>query len=63
MGERWAKKENYRKIVNIICKKTATGMKTRNKTVEMEVQGTRGLVGLPSVSFIKQALPVIDRFI
>ena len=38
-------------------------MKTRNKTVEMEVQGTRGLVGLPSVSFIKQALPVIDRFI
>ena len=32
----------------------------RNKTVEMEMQGTRGL---PSVSFIKQALPVIDRFI
>ena len=31
-----------------------------NKTVEMEMQGTRGL---PSVSFIKQALPVIDRFI
>ena len=63
MGERWAKKENYRKKVNIICKKTAKGMKTRNKTVEMEVQGTRGLVSLPSVSFIKQALPVIDRFI
>ena len=35
-------------------------MKPRNKTVEMEMQGTRGL---PSVSFIKQALPVIDRFI
>ena len=60
MGERWAKKENYRKIVNIICKKTVKGMKPRNNTVEMEMQGTRGL---PSVSFIKQALPVIDRFI
>ena len=62
MSERWAKKENYRKIVNIICKKTAKGMKPRNKTVEMEMQGTRGL---PSVSFIKQALPVcywIDLF-
>ena len=35
-------------------------MKPRNKTVEMEMQGTRGL---PSVSFIKQALPVIDRCI
>ena len=35
-------------------------MKPRNKTVEMEMQGTRGL---PSVSFIKQALPVIDTFI
>ena len=35
-------------------------MKPRNKTVEMEMRGTRGL---PSVSFIKQALPVIDRFI
>ena len=35
-------------------------MKPRNKTVEMEMQGTRGL---PSVSFIKRALPVIDRFI
>ena len=35
-------------------------MKPGNKTVEMEMQGTRGL---PSVSFIKQALPVIDRFI
>ena len=34
-------------------------MKPRNKTVEMEMQGTRGL---PSVSFIKQALPVIDGF-
>ena len=31
-------------------------MKPRNKTVELEMQGTRGL---PSVSFIKQALPVI----
>ena len=39
MGERWAKKENYGKIVNIICKKTAKGMKPRNKTVEMEMQG------------------------
>ena len=60
MGERWAKKENYRKIVNIIC--TGKGMKPRNKTVELEMQGTRGL---PSVSFIKQALPVyywIDLF-
>ena len=57
---RWAKKENYRKIVNIICKKTAKGVKSRNKTVEMETQGTRGL---PSLSFIKQALPVIDTFI
>ena len=38
----------------------AKGMKPRNKTVEMEMQGTRGL---PSVSFIKQTLPVIDRFI
>ena len=57
---RWAKKENYRKIVNIICKKTAKGMKPRNKTVEMEMQGTRGL---PSVSFIKQALPVFDKYI
>ena len=35
-------------------------MKPRNKTVETEMQGTRGL---PSVSFIKQALPVIDRCI
>ena len=35
-------------------------MKPSNKTVEMEMQGTRGL---PSVSFIKQTLPVIDRFI
>ena len=35
-------------------------MKPRNKTVEMKMQGTQGL---PSVSFIKQALPVIDRFI
>ena len=35
-------------------------MKPMTKTVEMEMQGTRGL---PSVSFIKQALPVIDRFI
>ena len=35
-------------------------MKAMNKMVEMEMQGTRGL---PSVSFIKQALPVIDRFI
>ena len=60
MAERWAKKENYRKIVNIICKKTAKGMKPMNKTAEMKIQGTRGL---PSVSFIKQALPVIDRFI
>ena len=61
MGERWAKKENYRKIVNVICKKkTAKGIKPMNKTVEMEMQGTRGL---PSVSFIKQALPVFDRFI
>ena len=37
-------------------------MKPRNKTVEMEIQGTRGLL---SVSFIKQALPVcywIDLF-
>ena len=53
MGERWAKKENYRKIVNIICKKTAKGMKTRNKTVEMEVQGTRVLFGLP-ICFVYQ---------
>ena len=60
MGERWAKKENYRNIVKIVCKKMVKGMKPRNKTVEMEMQGTRGL---PSVSFIKQALPVIDRFI
>ena len=60
MGERWAKKENYRKIVNIICKKTAKGIKPMNKTVEMKMQGTQGL---PSVSFIKQELPVIDRFI
>ena len=36
------------------------GVKPRNKTVEMKMQRTRGL---PSVSFIKQALPVIDRFI
>ena len=51
------KKENYRNIVNIICKKkTAKGAKPRNKTVEIETQGTRDL---PSVSFIKQALPVI----
>ena len=53
---------NYRKIVNIICHKTAKGMKPRNKTVEMEMQGTRGL---PSVSFTKEALPVcywIDLF-
>ena len=35
-------------------------MKPVTKTVEMEMQGTRGL---PSDSFIKQALPVIDRFI
>ena len=35
-------------------------MKARNKTVEMEMQDTRGF---PSVSFIKQALPVTDRFI
>ena len=35
-------------------------MKPVTKTVEMEMQGTRGL---PSVSFIKQALPVTDRFI
>ena len=35
-------------------------MKPRNKTVEMKMQGTQGL---SSVSFIKQALPVIDRFI
>ena len=36
-------------------------MKPGNKMVEMEMQnGTRRL---PSVSFIKQALPVIDRFI
>ena len=35
-------------------------MKPRNKTAEIEMQGTRGL---PSVSFIKQELPVIDRFI
>ena len=34
-------------------------MKPRNKTVEMEMQGTRGL---PSVSFIKQTLPVFDIF-
>ena len=37
-------------------------MKPRNKTVELEMQGTRGL---PSDSFIKQALPVyywIDLF-
>ena len=37
-------------------------MKPRNETVELEMQGTRGL---PSVSFIKQALPVcywIDLF-
>ena len=60
MGERRAKKENNRKIVNIICKTTAKGIKPMNKPVEMEMQGTRGL---PSVSFIKQALPVIDRFI
>ena len=31
------------------------GMKPRNKTVELETQGTPGL---PSVLFIKQALPV-----
>ena len=40
----------------------AKGMKPRNKTVEMEMQGTRGL---PSVLFIKEALPVcywIDLF-
>ena len=40
----------------------AKGMKPRNKTVELETQGTRGL---PSVSFIKQVLPVcywIDLF-
>ena len=48
---------NYRKIVNIICQKTAKGMKTRNKTVEIEMQGTRGLL---SVLFITQALPVIE---
>ena len=35
-------------------------MKPRNKTVEMEMQGTRGL---PSVSFIKKALPVFDKYI
>ena len=35
-------------------------MKPMNKTVEIDLQGKRGL---PSVSFIKQALPVIDRFI
>ena len=37
-------------------------MKPRNKTVEMEMQGTQGR---PSVSFIKQALPVcywVDLF-
>ena len=37
-------------------------MKPRNETVELEMQGTRGL---SSVSFIKQALPVcywIDLF-
>ena len=34
----------------------AKGMKPRNKTVEMEMQGTRRL---SSVSLIKQALPVI----
>ena len=37
-------------------------MKPRNKTVEMKMQGTQGL---PSVSFIKQALPFcywIDLF-
>ena len=48
---------NYRKIVNIICQMTAKGMKPRNKTVEMEMHGTRGLL---SVLFIKQALPVIE---
>ena len=40
----------------------AKGMKPRNKTVEMEMQGTRDLL---SVSFIKQTLPVcswIDLF-
>ena len=40
----------------------AKGMKPRNKTVEMEMQGTRDL---PSVSFIKQTLLVcswIDLF-
>ena len=53
---------SLRKIINIICQKTAKGMKPRNKMVEMEMQGTRSL---PSVSFIKQALPVcywIDLF-
>ena len=45
------------KKINIICQKTGKGMKPRNKTVEMEMQGARGL---PSVSFIKQALPVIE---
>ena len=40
MGERWAKKGKfYRKMVNIICKKTAKGMKPRNRMVEMEMQG------------------------
>ena len=34
-------------------------MKPRNNTEEMAMQGARGL---PSVSFIKQALPVIDRW-
>ena len=33
-------------------------MKPRNNTEEMAMQGARGL---PCVSFIKQALPVIDR--
>ena len=54
MGERWAKKENYGKIVNIICKKTAKGMKPRNKTVEMEMQGRE--VSLPGTSHDKHQL-------
>ena len=53
---------NYRKIVNIICQKTAKGMKTRNKTVEMEMQGTRGLLSVLFIKLNKRSL-LLNRFI
>ena len=53
---------NYRKIVNIICQKMAKGMKTRNKTVEMEMQGTRGLLSVLFIKLNKRSL-LLNRFI